>query len=89
VGSSSTLTFGADCFNVFGSQRPVTVDQSYVSPVGKEVLPIPGGTMADLPGKVLTTDHQPLPLSNVNSNFGRVTAYQPARTIRFLARLRF
>jgi hypothetical protein len=90
LGPDTTISFGADCFNVIGSQQVVAVDQSYVLPAGTAVNPIPNGTMADLPGKVtLLSNNQPLPASSVNTNFGRPTQYQPPRTVRFLARVKF
>jgi hypothetical protein len=90
AGRDTTVSFGADCFNVIGSQQVVAVDQSYVFPAGTAVNPIPNGTVADLPGKVtLLSSNQPLPASAINTNFGRATQYQSPRAVRFLARVKF
>ena len=87
---ATILSVGADCFNVLGSQQVVAVDQSYVFPENTAVVPIVNGTMADLPAKVLlVSNNQPLPQSRINTNFGRASEYQPPRTVRFLARVRF
>jgi hypothetical protein len=89
LSAGTVLSLGADCFNVLGSQQVVAVDQSYVFPPRTEVVPIPNGTMADLPSKLMTPDGQPLPADKLNANFGRATQYQLPRRVRFLARLNF
>lgn len=88
-GRATVLSLGADCFNVLGSQQVVSVDQSYVFPRFLEVVPIPNGKMADLPGKARFPDGTPLPPDNVNTNFGHATQYQTPRTVRLLARVSF
>jgi len=85
---STTLSVGADCFNVLGSQQVVSVDQSYVAPPQTQAVPIPNGTIADLPSK-LVVNGSPIPASNLNPNFGRPTAWQTPRSVRLLARVSF
>src|SRR5262249_45197253 len=90
LSTEMVLSVGADCFNVLGSQQVVAVDQSYVFPRRIEVVPIPGGTVTDLPSKVIDVrTGQPITAGQINTNYGRPMQYQPPRDIRFLARLNF
>jgi hypothetical protein len=90
LGGSKRLSFGADCFNVIGSQQTTAVDQSWVFPYQTPVKPIPNGTIANLQ-HISSPNGMPYePLSSVyNTNFGHPTAYQSPRNFRLLARLTF
>ncbi|WP_224362971.1 TonB-dependent receptor domain-containing protein [Hyalangium versicolor] len=76
-----------DVFNVFNFQTATAYDQNYTySPV----LPIVGGTKADLPGKVIDAETgDPISGEAINKNFGKPTAYQAPRSFRFGARVTF
>ncbi|WP_044191869.1 TonB-dependent receptor [Hyalangium minutum] len=82
-----TASVSLDVFNVFNFQTATAYDQNYTySPV----LPIVGGTRADLPGKVLDAEtEEPIPDEAINKNFGKPTAYQAPRSFRFGARVSF
>jgi len=72
-----------DVFNLFNFQSATAVDQRYTS---ETVDAIVGGTHADLESlKARGTDRTVV----VNPNFGKPTAYQSPRSIRFGARLSF
>ncbi|QRN94218.1 TonB-dependent receptor [Archangium violaceum] len=81
-----TASLSVDVFNVFNFQAPVAYDQNYTT---ADVLPIEGGSTNDLPSKLVDPDGNPIDPSSVNKNFGRPTAYQSPRTVRFGARLSF
>jgi hypothetical protein len=82
-----TASLSLDVFNLFNFQTATSYDQNYTySPV----LPIVGGTRADLPGKVLDAESgEPIPTEAINPNFGKATAYQAPRSFRFGARVSF
>jgi hypothetical protein len=48
LGGSDRLSFGADCFNVIGSQQTTAVDQSWVFPAQTAVAPNANGSVASL-----------------------------------------
>ncbi|PTL78986.1 TonB-dependent receptor [Vitiosangium sp. GDMCC 1.1324] len=81
-----TASFSVDVFNLFNFQAPVAYDQNYTY---SAVLPIKDGTAADLPGKLVSPDGQPIDASAINKNFGKPIAYQSPRSLRFGARLSF
>ena len=71
-----------DVFNVANFQSVIAIDQTYTQ---NEVLPIKGGTLADLNG-LTSPDGTPV---IKNPNFGRPIAYQSPRQFRFGIRLTF
>ncbi|PRQ03292.1 TonB dependent receptor [Enhygromyxa salina] len=71
-----------DVFNVVNFQAVTAVDQSYTY---SDVVPIEGGTLADLEGY---TDGSGEPIVK-NPNFGKPSAYQSPRLFRFGVRLDF
>ncbi|MBN1209465.1 MAG: TonB-dependent receptor [Myxococcaceae bacterium] len=72
-----------DVFNLFNFQAATAVDQRYTSETVDALI---GGTAADLPGlKARGTERTVVK----NDNFGKPTAYQSPRSIRFGARLTF
>jgi hypothetical protein len=81
-----TASLSLDVFNLFNFQAATAYDQNYTY---SNVLPIVGGTKADLPGKLVDTDGNPLSADVVNKNFGKPTAYQSPRSFRFGARVSF
>ncbi|WNG15874.1 TonB-dependent receptor domain-containing protein [Cystobacter fuscus] len=82
-----TASFSVDVFNLFNFQAPVAYDQNYTY---WAVLPIENGQKADLATKLVGPDGQPLDLdTSLNKNFGKPTAYQSPRSVRFGARLSF
>ncbi|HYH97109.1 carboxypeptidase regulatory-like domain-containing protein [Hyalangium sp.] len=87
VAKDITASLSVDVFNVFNFQTATAYDQNYTySPV----LPIVGGSRADLPGKVLDAETgEPIPDEAINKNFGKPTAYQAPRSFRFGARVSF
>jgi hypothetical protein len=87
VARDITASLSLDVFNLFNFQTATAYDNNYTySPV----LPIVGGTKADLPGKVLDAETgEPIPEEAINKNFGKPTAYQAPRSFRFGARVSF
>ena len=95
------LQFGADVFNVLGSQQTTAVDQSWVFPTNTSVAAIPNGTPADLhnlhtPNGAPLCTSTPCPatfpagtVSVLNTNFGHPTQFQAPRSFRLLARFTF
>jgi hypothetical protein len=77
-----TMEVTLDVFNVVNFQATTGVDQIYTF---SDVVPIAGGTMADLVGH---TDVNGDPIV-MNPNFGKPTAFQSPRQFRFGARLNF
>ncbi|KFE64804.1 Trehalose synthase [Hyalangium minutum] len=72
-----------DVFNLFNFQAATAVDQRYTSETVDAII---GGTTTDLANlKARGTDRTVV----VNPNFGKPTAYQSPRSIRFGARLSF
>ncbi len=82
LSKDSMVTLSADVFNLFNFQREVGRDQRYTT---STVQPIVDGTEADLE-TLLTVTGAPV---IVNPNFGRTSAYQAPRGIRFGARVSF
>src|SRR5262249_13073731 len=87
------LTVNMDIFNLFNFQNADLADNNYTL---ANVLPIPGGTTADLPttnppspGKLKNSDGSPFNPNDINPNFRNATRYQPPRSVRFGARLTF
>lgn len=76
------LTITMDVFNVMNFQQTTFIDQTYTN---DDLLPIAGGTMADLEGLVGTSGEPVVK----NPNFGRPTAFQRPRMFRFGVRLTF
>jgi hypothetical protein len=73
----------ADVFNALNQQEVTTVNQLYTS---DPVLPIAGGTAADLKNLRNVSNTQPV---TVNPNYGQPTSYQTPLTLRFGVRARF
>jgi hypothetical protein len=71
-----------DVFNVANFQQVTAIDQRYTQ---ADVVPIKGGTLADLAG---LTDTEGNPVVK-NPNFGRPILYQIPRQFRFGIRLTF
>jgi Carboxypeptidase regulatory-like domain/TonB dependent receptor/TonB-dependent Receptor Plug Domain len=88
LGQDMRLQFGADCFNVLGSQEMTAVDQSFVFPASTPVAAIPNGSVTSLQ-HLTSPNGNPLPTSFVNPNFGHATAFQAPRSFRLLARYSF
>ncbi|MBM7115058.1 TonB-dependent receptor [Archangium primigenium] len=86
LSQSLTASFSVDVFNLFNFQAPVAYDQNYTYAA---VLPIENGTVADLGTKLVAPDGTPISSDSLNKNFGRPTAYQSPRSIRFGARVAF
>jgi len=76
------LSITMDVFNVANFQQFTNIDQTYTS---DDVLPIAGGTVADLEG-LENTDGE---AAVVNPNFGRPISFQRPRMFRFGVRLTF
>ena len=101
LGQDMRLQFGADVFNVLGSQQTTAVDQSWVFPTNTSVAAIPNGTPADLhnlhtPNGAPLCTSTPCPatfpagtVSVLNTNFGHPTQFQAPRSFRLLARFTF
>ncbi|ATB37682.1 TonB-dependent receptor [Cystobacter fuscus] len=81
-----TASFSVDVFNIFNFQAPVAYDQNYTY---SSVLPIENGQKADLATKLVGPDGEPIDTTSLNKNFGKPTAYQSPRSVRFGARLSF
>ncbi|MDY7228098.1 TonB-dependent receptor [Hyalangium rubrum] len=81
-----TASLSVDVFNLFNFQTATMYDQNYTF---SAVLPIEGGTPADLSGKLVDPDGNPIPAEAVNKNFGKPLAYQSPRSFRFGARVTF
>ncbi|WNG25407.1 TonB-dependent receptor [Cystobacter fuscus] len=81
-----TASFSVDVFNLFNFQAPVAYDQNYTY---SSVLPIENGQKADLATKLVGPDGEPIDATSLNKNFGKPTAYQSPRSVRFGARLSF
>lgn len=77
-----SIDVSMDVFNVANSQSVVGIDESYTY---SDVVPIEGGTLADLEDH---TDVNGQPIIK-NPNFGNPTAYQTPRQFRFGVRLNF
>ncbi len=100
LGQDMRLQFGADVFNVLGSQQVTAVDQSWVFPSNTPVAPIVNGTVAQLKhqitdpvGNIYCTQTPcqsgTTPPNVLNPNYGHATAYQVPRNFRLLARFTF
>ncbi|MBI4820495.1 MAG: carboxypeptidase regulatory-like domain-containing protein [Deltaproteobacteria bacterium] len=76
------VELGVEAFNVYNSRVATSVDEEYTA---DRVLPIPGGTLADL--KTLKTTSGVAPRKN--PNFGQATSYQAPFSMRLGARVRF
>lgn len=94
LSKDSTLSASIDAFNLFNFQAVTSTDEDYtLYPNG--VLPIPNGTVADLPkvtengGVFSDDDGHPLTADEKNANFGQVTSYQTPRSIRLGVKLTF
>jgi hypothetical protein len=81
-----TAALSVDVFNLFNFQAATAYDQNYTY---SAALPIEGGKPEDLPGKLVDPEGNPLGEDAVNKNFGKPTAYQAPRSVRFGARLSF
>jgi hypothetical protein len=81
-----TASLSLDVFNLFNFQTATAYDQNYTY---SAVLPIEGGSAADLPGKLVDVDGNLVSEDEVNKNFGKPTAYQAPRSFRFGARVAF
>jgi hypothetical protein len=101
LSKDSELTVGIDIFNLFNFQGVTRRDDGFTT---EAVLPIVGGTEADLPKQNPTTkewecapgdcklenaDKTPFDATNVNPNYGNPTAYQEPRQFRFTAKVTF
>ncbi|WP_394834755.1 TonB-dependent receptor [Pendulispora rubella] len=75
-----SLSFTVDVFNLLDLHAILARDEQYVQ---TDVLPIPRGTVADLPGKLQRSTGEPFSPSQLNPNFGNATYYQEPRQIRF------
>jgi hypothetical protein len=82
----SILTLNVDVFNVFNFQRATAVDNNYTL---QNVLPIAGGTVADLPNLRSAPTGAAFDPGGINPNFKNPTAYQAPRSFRFGARVTF
>jgi hypothetical protein len=83
VGQHMTGELYADVFNALNQQEVTSVNQLYTS---DPVLPIAGGTAADLRNLRNVSNSQPVV---INPNYGQPTSYQPPLTLRFGVRARF
>lgn len=77
---SVSFTFTADVFNLFNFQAPVARNNSYTA---ADVDPLIDGKKADLGDVQYTDGSGALAETDINPNFGKVTAYQQPRTFRF------
>jgi hypothetical protein len=103
LGQDMRLQFGADVFNLLGSQQTTAVDQSWVFPPQTAVAPNVNGNVASLQhlkdpgGNTLCTTNPtcgppnfpPNTPSVLNTNYGHATQYQAPRNFRLLARFTF
>ena len=88
VSPSTVLTLSVNIFNLFNFQEVTRVSQEYtIWPHG--VAPIPNGNPSTDRSKIVDENGKPLNASDINPNFWRPAAYQPARQVRFQARLSF
>ena len=89
LGQDMRLQFGADCFNVIGSQQTTTVDQSWVNPSNLAVAAIPNGSVASLQSIRNPFTGALIPHTSFNTNFGHPATFQAPRSFRLLARFTF
>jgi hypothetical protein len=94
LGQDMRLQFGADCFNVIGSQQTTAVDQSWVFPTNTPTAANPNGNIASLQhirNPTTGAEYPPVYYPNgvFNPNFGHATAFQTPRNFRLLARFTF
>jgi len=74
-----TLGFTMDIFNLLNFQTELSTENRYTS---QDVLPIAGGTRADL-GSIKRQDGTAFQPSGKNPNFGNANIYQEPRQFRF------
>lgn len=74
-----SFTFTADIFNLFNFQAPVARNDRYTN---ADVDPLIDGTKDDLANVQYTDGSGALAETDINPNFGKVTAYQQPRTFR-------
>jgi outer membrane receptor protein involved in Fe transport len=86
LGSNYDLTLTIDAYNIFNFQAGVGRDSTYTR---GEVLPIPGGKSANDLGRLTTSEGGMFDPKDVNPNFGKITAYQAPRLVRFGLRLNY
>jgi len=86
VAKDSVVSLTMDVFNLFNFQEVAATDERYT---GADVLPIAGGTKADLDTKLTYDDGTPFDPNDKNKNFGKASAYQAPRSFRFGARVTF
>ncbi len=89
LGQDMRLQFGADCFNIIGSQQTTAVDQSWVNPANTPVAAIPNGSIASLQHITNPFTGAPIDHALFNTNFGHPSQFQPPRNFRLLARFTF
>jgi outer membrane receptor protein involved in Fe transport len=82
MGNGRDLTVTIDVYNLLNWQAATDVDNTYTR---ADVLPSSTGDLTN----IKTTDGGTLAKSNVNPNFGRVTAYQDPRIFRFGLRFNY
>jgi len=96
IDKDKSVSATIDVFNLFNFQGETAHDQRYTN---ANVLPIPGGTTAQLPSAAGCTPPAcalksadtglPFDPADKNLNFGRTTEYQPPRQFRFGLRTTF
>jgi len=86
LGKDMDLTFTIDAYNLFNFQAGIARDSTYTR---GEVLPIPGGKGTNDLGRLTNSDGSMFDPKDVNPNFGKITAYQAPRLVRFGLRFNY
>jgi hypothetical protein len=86
LGGHRDISVTVDVYNLLNLQAAAARDTTYTR---TDVLPIPGGkTSGDL-SKLKTKDNTAFDPADVNPNFGKITAYQAPRIVRFGLRVNY
>jgi hypothetical protein len=87
IGKGRDINFTIDVYNLFNLQAAAARDTVYTR---SDVLPASAQTtVADLDKTLKTADGGPFDPAEKNPNFGRITAYQPPRIVRFGLRVNY
>jgi outer membrane receptor protein involved in Fe transport len=89
LNKTNVVSLTLDVFNIFNFQTETLVDENYTF---SAVLPVKGGTPADLPGKaIIVADEgeRPMTKEDENPNFRKAVQYQAPRQFRVGLRYTF
>lgn len=87
LGHSRDIAVTVDVYNLLNLQAAIARDTTYTR---TDVLPIPGGKSSSDLSRITTPDGSAFdPKTDVNPNFGKVTAYQAPRIVRFGLRMNY